>query len=222
MLQLSTIKFLKDLKKNNNKEWFDKNRKSYDVAKADYLSFVGSLLSELKKTDPSLLGIEAKQCVFRINRDVRFSKDKSPYKTNMGAGISKGGKSMHVAGYYFHCEPGQCFLAGGIWMPESSILQKIRQEIDYNAEEFSNIVSNKKFVAQFKGLEKNKEYILSRPPKGYADDNPAIEFLKFKSYIVSTPVTDEDLVNPKLIKQLAQFCNTLKPLIYFLNRAIEG
>jgi uncharacterized protein (TIGR02453 family) len=221
MLQQSTIKFLKDLKKNNNKEWFEKNRKVYEAAKADYLDFVGRLLIALKKKDITLEQLEPKQCIFRINRDVRFSKDKSPYKTNMGASINKGGKKIQLAGYYFHCEPGQCFIAGGIWMPMAPELKKIRQEIDYNFSEFKKIVEGKKFVSQLGGLEKSKEYVLSRPPKGYEYTNPAIEYLKFKSFIASTPITDAELTDNGLVKKLVDICDTIQPLIHFLNRGLE-
>jgi len=222
MFQLTTIKFLKDLKKNNSKEWFEKNRKVYEAAKEDYLSFIDAVLKEMKKKDGTLEGLEPKQTVFRINRDVRFSKDKSPYKSNMGASINKGGKKVMNAGYYFHLEPGGCFIAGGLWMPMAPELKKVRQEIDYNLDEFNKIVTNKKFVSLFGGLEKNKEYVLSRPPKGYEEDNPAIEYLKFKSFIASTKLDDKDLTDKALVKKVVSTFETMKPLIDFLNRALEG
>jgi len=222
MLQATTLKFLKDLKKNNNREWFEKNRKVYETAKTDYSVFIGNVLNELQKKDETLEGLEPKQCVFRINRDVRFSKDKSPYKTNMGASINKGGKKVQSAGYYFHCEPGQPFIAGGLWMPMAPELKKVRQEIDYSHEEFHQIVTNKKFVAQFGALERTKEYVLSRPPKGYDESNPAIEYLKLKSFIVSSPLTDADLTSKDLVKKVVTACETMKPLMDFLNRGLEG
>jgi uncharacterized protein (TIGR02453 family) len=220
MLQASTIHFLKALKKNNNKEWFDKNRKVYESAKADYLDFVTRVLTALKQKDTTLEGLEPRQCVFRINRDVRFSKDKSPYKTNMGASFSKGGKKVQAAGYYFHCEPGQPFIAGGLWMPMAPELKKVRQEIDYCQEEFHKIVTNKKFVAQFGSLEKTDT--LARPPKGYEETNTAIEYLKLKSFIVSTPLTDADLTSKDLVKKVVATFETMKPLLNFLNRGLEG
>src|SRR5689334_13212529 len=131
MLQSTTIKFLKDLKKNNTKEWFDKNRKVYEAAKKDFTDFVQTMIDKFGKKDESIAAIVAKDCLFRINRDIRFSKDKSPYKTNMGASINKGGRmTMNTAGYYFHLEPGNCFVGGGLWQPEPDALKKIRQEID--------------------------------------------------------------------------------------------
>jgi uncharacterized protein (TIGR02453 family) len=219
MLQSTTLKFLKDLKKNNNREWFEKNRKVYEVAKADYAEFINKVLTELKKKDATLEGLDAKQCTFRINRDVRFSKNKDPYKTNMGAGISKGGKKMMYAGYYFHCEPGQAFIAGGVWMPMAPELKKVRQEIDYSFDEFKKIISNTKFVAQFGDLEKTD--ILVRPPKGYEENNAAIDYLKLKSFIASSTFTDADLQSKDLVKKVVTACETLKPFIDFINRSLE-
>ncbi len=220
MLQPTTIQFLKDLKKNNNKEWFDKNRKTYDFAKADYLEFVTKVLTQLKEQDPTLEGLEPKQCTFRINRDVRFSKNKDPYKTNMGAGFSKGGKKVQLAGYYFHAEPNESFLGGGLWMPMAPDLKKIRQEIDYNFNEFNKIVTHKDFVQQYGLLEKTDS--LQRPPKGYEEDNEAIDFLKLKSFIASKKIKDEDLCSKDLVEKVVISCHALQPLIYFLNRGLEG
>ncbi len=222
MLQSTTIQFLKDLKLNNHRDWFEANKKRYENAKADYLQFVGEVLKGVSKTDETLAQLQPKDCTFRINRDVRFSKDKSPYKTNMGAGFSKGGKKLAFAGYYFHCEPGQAFIAGGLWMPEAPLLKKVRQEIDYCFEDFNGIVENKKFKAQFGTLERGKDVLLVRPPKGYDESNPAIEYLKLKSFIASSSFTDEELTDKNLSKKIVAACENLKPLIDFINRAIEG
>ena len=222
MLQPTTIKFLKDLKKNNSKEWFDKNRKAYDAAKTDFAALVNDVIQQFGKKDQSISTLTAKDCMFRINRDVRFSKDKSPYKTNMGAAFSKGGKKAIVAGYYFHCEPGQAFVGGGLWMPDADVVKKVRQEIDYCFEEFSKIIKHKKFVAQYKGLEITEETSLLREPKGYEKDNPAIQFIKLKSWLAMTSLTDADLTNKNLTKKILTAFETLQPLIEFLNRGIEG
>lgn len=222
MLQPSTIQFLQKLKKNNNKEWFEKNRSTYELAKKDFILFIENVINELKKKDATLQLLEAKNCTFRINRDIRFSKNKTPYKTNMGASLNKGGKKAITAGYYLHIEPGASFMACGIWMPMQEELKKIRQEIDYNLDEFQKIISSKKFIQEFGGLEKTKEYLLSRPPKGYDTDNPAIEYLKFKSYIVSKKVSDKEITNKNFIKNIVTTFETAIPLIQFLNRAIEN
>ncbi|MGG9970684.1 DUF2461 domain-containing protein [Ferruginibacter sp. SUN002] len=220
MIQTSTIKFLKDLKKNNNKPWFDNNRKIYETAKTDFVLFVDELINGMTKFDPSLSELIAKNCVFRINRDARFSKDKSPYKTNMGASINKGGKKVSDAGYYFHLEPGQSFIAGGCYMPEPEDLNNIRQEIDYNYDEWKKIVNDKTFKKYFtNGIESPDKLV--RPPKGYEESNPAIEFIKMKGFIVSCPISDTALTDPKSFKAIIKTFEAIKPLVDFINRAIE-
>ena len=219
MLQQSTLKFIKDLKKNNNKPWFDANRKKYEGAKADFVGFVENLIAAISKFDPAVSSLKAKECIFRINRDIRFSKDKSPYKTNMGTYINPGGKKVNTPGYYFHCEPGQNFAAGGLYIPESAVLAKVRQEIDYNFDEWKSIISNKTFKKYFPKVDGIE--VLSRPPKGYSDDNPAIEFLKMKSFIVSRPLTDAQLTDKNLIKEVSKTFETMKPMIDFLNNAMD-
>lgn len=222
MLAKNTVEFLQQLKKNNNRDWFEKNRKLYEAAKADYMLLVENILNGLKQFDASLIELEAKKCVFRINRDVRFSTDKSPYKTNMGAGFSKGGKVMNFAGYYFHCEPGQNFIGGGLWMPDAINVKKVRQEIDYNATEFKAIVSNKTFIKLYKKLDDSKEYMLTRPPKGYDENNPAIAYLKLKSFTAGAAITDDELTKKTLVKNILTHFEAIKPLLDFLNRAIEN
>ena len=150
MLQQATIDFLKKLEKNNNKEWFDKNRKLYEAAKADYEAFVTAVYAELTKLEPRLAEHKAKDAIFRIFRDVRFAKDKSPYKANFGAYMSRGGKKSPDAGYYMHLQPGgKSFLAGGMWMPEGPVLKKVRQELDYNFKEFQGIINKASFKKLF-------------------------------------------------------------------------
>ena len=221
MLQATTIEFLKELKLNNHKDWFEANRKKYENAKGDYLHLVGEVLAKVSKNDSTIVGLQPKDCVFRINRDVRFSKDKSPYKSNMGAGFSKGGKKMIVAGYYFHCEPGSSFVGGGMWMPEADTLKKIRQEIDYCYEEFDGIIKSEAFVKQFGGLENTPEITLSRPPKGYEETNPAINYLKLKSFEATSPISDEELTSDRLVPKIVTAFAALQPLIYFINKALE-
>ncbi len=219
MINPSTIEFLKHLKKHNSKEWFDENRQHYSAAKDNYLDFVGEVLGRMKKIDDSLIDLEPKQCVFRINRDVRFSKNKDPYKTNMGASFSKGGKKVQCAGYYFHLEPGESFIGGGFWMPMAPELNKIRQEIDYNFEAFSKIINKKKFKASFGSLNESEK--LTRPPKGYEAENPAIELLKLKSFVVMTAVRDNELTGKELANKVVDHFETMMPLVDFLNKAID-
>ncbi len=221
MLQESTIQFLKRLKKNNNKDWFEKNRPLYLDAKTDFEQLSSAVIKKFGVVDQSIAHLEPKDCMFRINRDVRFSKNKSPYKTNISIYLSKGGKKSAYAGYYFHCEPGNSFVAGGIWMPEAQELKKIRQEIDYNLENFKGILHTKKFRSAFQSLDQSKENILSRPPKGYDQENPAIEYLKFKSFIATTAINDTELTSRNLVNKLTSHFEVLKPLVDFCNQALD-
>ena len=221
MLQASTIRFLKDLKKNNNKPWFDKNRNLYEDAKADFAAFIQAVIDQHGKKDDSIKNLVAKDCLFRINRDIRFSKDKTPYKSNFGASINKGGKkAWNSAGYYFHLEPGGSFTGGGIWMPEAEVLKKVRQEIDYNFADFKKIIGSKKFKSVYGDLSKSDEHMLSRVPKGYEPDNPAAEYLKMKSYVAMIKVNDADLNSKNLINKTVASFEALHPLISFINDAV--
>ncbi len=219
MLQSSTIQFLKNLKKNNNKTWFDNNRKMYDAAKADFLLLAEAVIAATAKFDGPIGNLKPKDCTFRINRDVRFSKDKTPYKANMGASFRTGGKKINGPGYYFHCEPGQSFAGGGLYMPMLPELAKIRQELDYNFDEWKKIISNKTFKKYFlKSVEGVN--VLSRPPRGYTEDNAAINFLKMKSFIASRPLTDNELLDKNLVKEIAKTFEAMKPMIDFLGHAM--
>lgn len=223
MLQNSTLNFLKQLSKNNNKPWFDAHRKEYEAAKNDYIGFIQKIINGVGKFDAPVGLLDAKKCIFRINRDVRFSKNKAPYKTNMGASFNKGGKKIMTGGYYFHLEPGnKSFIAGGIYMPEPAHLAKLRQEIDYNWAAFKKIITNKTFTSLFGDLSRDEDMVLSRPPKGYEANNPAIEYLKLKSFIVSTPVKDAELTGKDLEKKTLNAFKTMFPLIQFVNTAVEG
>lgn len=220
MIQPSTFDFLKKLKKNNNRDWVEKNRATMERAKEDFQQVTAALINEMGKFDPDIAPLEAKRCIFRLNRDIRFSKNKAPYKTAMGAYMNRGGKKLNTAGYYFHAEPGNCFLAGGLWMPEPEHLAKVRQEIDYNLDEWKGILTNKKFKKYFKdGLDQSS--LLTRPPKGYDADNPALSFLKLRSFTVSMPLDDKIMFEKSLNKKCASAFQNLKPMIDFLNRALD-
>jgi len=223
MLQTSTLQFLKQLAKNNTKEWFDTNRKKYEAAKADFASSIQNVLNDFSKTNTDLSSLTAKDCMFRINRDIRFSKDKSPYKTNFGAYINAAGKKSMTAGYYLHVQPGESFVGGGLYQPDAEALKKIRQELDYNFDEFANTINHKKFRSVYaKGISKDSELSLSRPPKGYEENNPAIQFIKLKSIIAMAPLTDAQLTDKKFASIVIKAFEALQPVIIFLNRAMEG
>jgi uncharacterized protein (TIGR02453 family) len=222
MLQPSTIKFLKNLKKNNNKPWFDANRKLYEAAKADFASFIQNVINLHGKSDITIKDLLAKDCMFRINRDIRFSKDKSPYKTNFGASINRAGKkAMSSAGYYFHLEPGSCFMGGGLYMPMPEDLKKVKQEIDYNYTEFKKLLATRKFKTMYGDLDKSPEFLLSRVPKGYAADNPAQEYLRLKSFVATVIVPDTALTSKDLAKKTVDAFHALQPVIKFINHSFD-
>lgn len=219
MLQATTMKFLSQLADNNNKPWFDEHRKTYEAAKADHEALTAELLQRLTVLEPALEGQKAKDCIFRIFRDVRFSKDKTPYKAHFGAFFSRGGRKFPGAGYYLHLEPGnKSFAGGGLWMPEAPLLKAVRQEIDYNFDEFRSIISGKNFKKQFGQIEGEK---LKTLPQGYTADNPAIEFLKQKSFIASHQLTDKDVNSKGLVDKIVEVFTDMRPLIDFLNRGLD-
>jgi len=221
MLEPQTLTFLSKLKKNNNKPWFDAHRAQYEAAKIDFSNFIRLLIDALQKTDTTITGTTSKECMFRINRDIRFSKDKRPYKTNLGASIKRGGRKSVFAGYYFHCEPGNSFIGGGLWMPEAPALKSLRQEIDYNWDEFQGILRDKNFKRTYSDIYRSAEISLSTLPKGYEKDNPAAEYLKLKSFIAETKLADEDLTKSGLHKKTLAAFEALQPLLRFINRSLE-
>lgn len=222
MISPSTISFLKSLKKNNNKPWFDNNREKYLDAKNNFEQFVEELLQKMVLIDEDIKGLSAKNCCFRINRDIRFSKNKIPYKINMSAYFSKGGKKSIYAGYYFHLQPeGNSFVGGGLWHPEATELKKLRQEIDYCFPEFKKIINAPSFKKNYGELQKDESQMLVNVPKGYDKENPATDFLKMKSFVASKNIPDADLLSPKLGNEIIQSFKALLPLLKFINRSFE-
>jgi uncharacterized protein (TIGR02453 family) len=213
------LDFLRNLKLNNNREWFNEHKKQYEAARQEVEKFVDFLMPNLKKIDSKIGTITAKQALFRIYRDVRFSKDKSPYKTNFGAYISPGGKKSNMAGYYIHFDPEGSFIAGGSYGPNGEILKKIRAEIYYNLDEFTAILNKKIFKETFGELSGEK---LVRPPQGFPTDIEGIEYLKFKDFTVFRHVTEKEVLKPEFGQVVLDTFKTLKPLNDFLNKAIFG
>lgn len=216
-LQPSTLQFLQQLARNNQKTWFDAHRNAYEAARADVARLVDNLIALHSLNDPGIAGLTAKECLFRIQRDVRFSQNKAPYKTNFGASIKPGGKKSPFAGYYLHVEPGASFVGGGIWMPEASVLKKIRQEIDYNFPTFRQIIEAPPFKKFYGDLYTGENQQLQRIPKGYEPDNPAGFYLRLKSFVAIHDLDDAALLHKKLEDQLLHAFATLQPLLTFLN-----
>lgn len=212
------FQFLKELKENNTKEWMDANKPRYNAIRLDFEQQIESFINGIRSFDDTLTGIEAKNALFRMNRDIRFSNDKRPYKENFGADMSRDGKKSAYAGYYFHLEPGNCFLAGGSYMAEPALLTKIRQEIDYNGAELSEIINSDQFKYQFGNLVGDT---LVRPPKGYDAQNPHIDLIKMKSFIAVKNFTDEEVLHPKFFTNALKSYEVMMPFIKFLNNAVS-
>lgn len=214
-----TFKFLKDLAKNNNKEWFTANKKRYDTAKADFELFVAELIQQVAKFDPAIGTLDAKKCIFRIYRDTRFSKDKTPYKINMGANFSASPSKIHDhAGYYIHIEPGKSFLAGGAYEPQTPWINKIRQEIDYNTKDFKKLITAASFKKNFGEIQGEK---LKTAPKGFPKDHPELSLLQYKSFLLVHNCDDKLVQSDGFMKHLTDVYKSMKPFNDFLNRAAD-
>ncbi|TRX39185.1 DUF2461 domain-containing protein [Flavobacterium restrictum] len=222
MLSENTLQFLDDLKANNNREWFLENKKRYEAFKKDYQQLVADLLDVMKPLDPTLEMLEVKNCTFRINRDIRFSKDKTPYKSHFGVWLSSGGKGTNRSGYYIHVERGASFIAGGLYCPEAPDLKKMRKEIAYFYDDLEAILAAPKFQKEFVDFDRNESNLLKNPPRGYEKDHPAIDFLKLKSFETSQKIEIESLTKKDFVGQISQKLILLKPLNDFINRALTS
>lgn len=218
MISKETFQFLKELKTNNFKEWFDENRSVYHAIRNEFEQFVHMIIAEIGQFDKEAAQTTAKASIFRINRDIRFSLDKNPYKTNLGAFIAKGGRKGINAGYYIHVEPGECFLAGGIYMPSGPMLKAIRDEIYDNIDEFKTIVNAPDFLKHFG----NKLWgdMVKTAPKGFPKDFPDIEYLKYKHYTIAKNEPDRIYMQLSFIDEVRVVFKAMQPFNSFLNRAV--
>ena len=214
-----TLDFLKKLKKNNDRDWFNANKEHYLAAQANVTEFVADLISKISKFDKSAAMLDPKKCVFRIYRDVRFSKDKSPYKTNFGASMVGGGKGLTgKAGYYLHIEPGGGFLAGGVYMPQPDRLKLIREDISMEGKKFLKIVNDKTFQKNFKGL--SDEDRLKTAPKGFDPEDPMLKQMQYKSFIAYHEVDEKILLSAKYSSYAADIFKSMVPFNNFLNASL--
>lgn len=209
--------FLSELKENNNREWFQLHKTEYENARTAMLQITQKLIIGISEFDASVSHLDAKDCLFRIYRDVRFSKDKEPYKTNMGAFMTMGGRKSGHAGYYFHIEPGNSFLAGGIHQPDADYLKAIRNEIYYSGANLISITENKDFKRFFSKIDGDS---LVRPPKGFDPDSKYIDLLKLKSFTVFYPLDDAMLAEEKIIERIVPVFKAMLPFNTFLNGAL--
>ncbi len=223
MLNIKTLEFFSELRENNHRAWFDENRHRYEEVKKDYHRLIEEILLKMQQFDKSLSHLQVKDCTFRINRDIRFSKDKTPYKTHLSIIMSPFGKRLEFAAYYVHLdEQAGSFAGGGIYMPGSEALKKIRSEISGFYEDLEEVLGSKEFANTFDGLDSEKNVVLSRPPKGYDADHPAIDLLKYKSFTATKPMDNKILTDPKGVEIVTEILKKIKPLNDFINRGLTA
>ncbi|GHE29528.1 DUF2461 domain-containing protein [Sphingobacterium griseoflavum] len=217
-IEKQTFSFLKQLKAHNDREWFQANRDAYEAALANVKSFIGALIHELSTFDPHInTDIQAGKCLFRIYRDTRFSKDKTPYKHWFAAGISVDGRKLDGPEYYLHIEPGKNFLAAGYWRPAKQHLDSIRQEIDYN---FNGLQQGLRQGGWEIG-DLSTEDKLKRAPAGYSEDHPHIDLLKLKSFILYQSFDDEQLQGKQGLRLLSDTARRILPFKSFIHEALD-
>ncbi len=219
MLTKESLQFIDDLTANNNRDWFLDHKKRYEKFKEDYQNLVAAFLAAMKPLDATLELLEVKNCTFRINRDIRFSKDKTPYKNHLGIWMSPGFKGSNRAGYYIHLGRNESFIAGGFYSPEAVDLKKVRKEIAFFYDDLEEIVEEKSFKTIYGNLDTTNS--LKNAPKDYEKDHPAVEFLKLKSFTATQKINFTDAVNPNFVKETVAKLILLKPLNDFLNRALS-
>ena len=215
-LDTGTFDFIRDLGRNNNREWFEDNRDRYEDARADFLSFIGVWLFEIEKFDDSVTCMDPRRCMFRIYRDTRFSAIKTPFKTNFGARILPGGsKALHLrTGYFLNVEPGLCRISGGAFRPEPEWLNAIRERISWDSSKMRTILNDRTFKKTFGPLQGEA---VKTAPRGYAKDHADIDLIRHKGFLARHPLEDKQLLQPGFLKHLSRVCRAAKPLKDYLD-----
>ncbi|MGC3979485.1 MAG: DUF2461 domain-containing protein [Paludibacteraceae bacterium] len=212
--------FLSELKKNNNRDWFTQNKVWYEQVKSEFEVIGSRLITEIAKFDDEVKHVEVKECVFRIYRDIRFSADKTPYKTHFGIYIaSAGGRKSPRGGYYLHIDPEQSFFGGGVWMPQPDILKALRQSVFDNIDEFNEIVKNPEFQKIYPKL--NEEGKMKKIPAGFPTNFPDADLLKNKSFLVDYVLSDQELYSENFVATLVRLAKTAYPFLSFLNYTVD-
>jgi uncharacterized protein (TIGR02453 family) len=214
------LRFLSELKINNNREWFALNKEWYDQVRIDFEKMSKELITQISSFDEAIKHVEVKECVFRIYRDTRFSKDKTPYKTHFGIYIaSAGGRKSQHAGYYLHLDPTGCFISTGVWCPDPSMLKALRQSVYDNIDELNEIRSNPEFSRYFNSFfEEDK---LKTVPRGFPKDFPEAELLKLKHYLVDYQLDDAILHSPDFVLKVSNIAKCAYPFNRFLNYTVD-
>jgi uncharacterized protein (TIGR02453 family) len=214
-IKKETLDFLKALSKNNNRDWFNAHKDKYIQAHENMIAFAEGLLNEMNKHD-KIETTTGKQSLFRIYRDVRFSKDKTPYSCRFSGGFQRATKKLR-GGYYFHIEPGKSFLAGGFWGPEPDDLKRIRQDIDMSFKDWKKLISDKTLVKTFGKIEGEQ---VSSAPRGYAKDHPAIDLLKYKQFILRYRFTDKEVCSPDFLKEVNDKFKRMRPFLNYMSEVL--
>ncbi|PIF06608.1 MAG: TIGR02453 family protein [Draconibacterium sp.] len=212
------MEFLEELAKNNNRDWFQQHRAWYEESREKFLFVTDVLIHEIMKFDPEILPLEPKDCMFRIFRDVRFSKDKRPYKTNFGSYIAKGGRKSSFAGYYIHLDPFESFVGGGLYMPPSAPLKAIRSYIAENGEALEEILRQPLFKKVYPHLMDDR---LKTAPKGYDVNHRFIGLLRYKSFAVTHKLNKKEFFSERFIENTVLNLKCLQPFVQYLNNGIE-
>lgn len=218
-LSASVFDFLSQLELHNNRDWFQSQKSLYDQIKAELTAFTTAWIAQMSAFDPSIRRETAQTSMFRIYRDLRFSPDKTPYKTHFGIYVAPGGKSSEFAGYYLHIQHNQSEVACGLWSPPSALLKKVREEIYYESEKFAHIVQNPAFVGSFGSLLENRK--LKRAPADFPSDFPYADYLKYRHYIVSHALSDADVCASGFLDSLTAHCRTASDFVSYLNNIIS-
>lgn len=215
IIEKGSVEFLKTLSKNNEREWFNKHKDKYLEAHGNMISFADSLLAEVRKHD-NIETLTGKASLFRIYKDVRFSKDKTPYNTHWSGGFKRATKILRGS-YYFHIQPGNSFVGGGFWGPEPDDLKRIRQDIDLNYKEWRKMLSNKSFVKTFGGL---LGETLITTPKGFEKDNPAIDLLRYKQFLLKHDFSDKEVLSPDFVKKVNDVFKKMRPFFDYMSEVL--
>ncbi len=214
---IQILDYLNNLTKNNNREWFQANKNKYDELKEFFILQTAEMIEKIAQFDDSVMFEDPKKCIFRINRDIRFSKDKSPYKSNFGAFVVPGGKKSGNAGYYLHLDISGCFIAGGVHNPQTTELKKLRWYIYENITEFLQIIGNEKFNDNFGSIVGEK---LKNQPKDFNKNFEHIELLKYKEYTVMRKIDDKFLADKNFVNNMIDKFRIMSAFIKFLNKAL--
>ncbi|MEL6558141.1 MAG: DUF2461 domain-containing protein [Bacteroidota bacterium] len=218
MIRQESIEFLYDLRANNSKEWFDQNRERYQKTRTNFIDVSQAIINSIEAFDEKIAEtqLDPKKTMMRINRDIRFSKDKTPYNSHLFTYINEGGKKTPTAGYFFSFDPGQSFYGAGAYKPPTDILNQMRQEIDYNPEEWKELVSSDNLKSRFGEIISTEQ--LSRPPKGYDKAHPLLDWIKRKDFYVKKSISDEELLDGKIVEKITEDLKATSSLVNFLNR----